>query len=190
MTPDLFAPRGEIGLVREALLRFAPAGWRLPFDRASQPSRWNLFIAQLCCFLFGAELDGDLDAVFRALARSFNQARNTWAGAPRPGKPKNDLDKIARAARALAAALEKSDDLTRHILLRDAMGPRSGRRVSPSERNNSPSYGRTHSPRLRPQVRTMIARSPSHRRSPPIAFGRDEKTFLDPTIARDPRLHV
>ena len=48
---DQFAPNEDkIEPVREALLRFAPAGWKLPFNRATDPLPWNWDLIDLCCF--------------------------------------------------------------------------------------------------------------------------------------------
>jgi len=111
---DPFAPRGKenIKQVREALLRFVPAGWRLPFDRVSESSEWDWSIVGPSCFLLGADFDGDLNSVFLAIAREFNCALDTWAKAPRPDQPKKKLEKVVEAVRAVEVALNELDDIS------------------------------------------------------------------------------
>ncbi len=135
---DPFAPKGEIGPVRKALLRLAPAaGWELPFNRATDPLPWNWDLIDLCCFpLSGGLASGGIDSVLNSFARDFKQARATWAVSPRPAEPKKNLQKVAKAAKALADALDGLDDLSRALILGDSMCRRPGGWRLPTEMVN------------------------------------------------------
>jgi hypothetical protein len=113
---------GDIEPVRAALLRFAPAGWKLPFNRATDPLLWNWDLIDLCCSpLSGGLANGGIDSVLDTFARLFKQAQYTWAVAPRPAEPKKNLQKVAEAAMALADALDGLDDVSRARLLGNSM---------------------------------------------------------------------
>jgi hypothetical protein len=181
---DQFAPNEDkIEPVREALLRFAPAGWKLPFNRATDALPWNWDLIDLCCFpLSGGVASGGIDSVLDSFARNFKQARDIWAMAPRPAQPKKNLEKVAKAAMALADALDGLDDLSRALLLGDAMcrGPDGWR--FPSEIVNPISGER---------IAIDAGQIPNDWRSiafaPEIADARDwqeGREFFAPTIAR------
>ena len=117
MTPneDRFAPKGEIRPVREALLRFAPAGWRLPFDSC-------------------------LDSVFQSTARRFNEELAEWNSAPRPNEPSDALGRVAKAAKVLANELDTLDRYALASLLGDVMISRDLRQGKPHDDDRSVAF--------------------------------------------------